>query len=185
MTLPSLVVSAAPIGYEGRLVEVECDITNGLPAIRIVGLANKSVDEAKERIRSALTNSLLEYPAKHITINLAPAELPKDGTHYDLPIAIAVLLSSGQLRKEEVTDALFAGELTLSGAIRPVSGIITIAETARNHKISTIYVPKANVDQARLVSGITIIGVESLKELFLHLKKKLFYSQLTHRTSTA
>ncbi len=172
MTLPSMVLSAAPIGFEGKLVEVECDITNGLPAIRIVGLANKSIDEAKERIRSAITNSLLEYPAKHITINLAPAELPKDGTHYDLPMAIAILLSSGQLRREDVKDTLFAGELTLSGAIRPVSGIITIAETAKLHGISTLFIPKANIDQAQLVRGISIIGVTSLKELFLHLKKE-------------
>lgn len=179
MTLPSLVVSAAPIGFEGKLVEVECDITNGLPTIRIVGLANKSVDEAKERIRSAITNSLLDYPSKHITINLAPAEIPKDGTHYDLPIAISLLLSSGQLRKDDISDALFAGELTLSGAVRPVSGIITIAETAKKHGVSTIYIPKANVHQARLVTDITIIGVSSLKELFLHLKKEVVLQPTT------
>lgn len=166
----SAVLSAASVGYEGKLIEVECDITNGLPAIRIVGLANRSVDEARERIKSAITNSLLDFPAKHITINLAPAELPKEGAHYDLPIAIAVLVGSGQLRLEEVSDALFAGELTLSGSVRPVPSVVTIAEVARDHGIARLYLPEENVHQAQLVSNIEIIGVKSLKQLFLHLK---------------
>lgn len=166
------VLTAAPIGFDGSLVEVECDITKGLPAIRIVGLANKSIDEAKERIRSAITNSLLDYPAKHITINLAPAELPKNGTHYDLPIAIALLVSSGQLLESDVTEAAFVGELSLNGDVRPVSGIISIVETLHESGIHTIYVPVANLAQAALVEGPNIIGIRSLKGLFLHLKKE-------------
>lgn len=164
------VASVAPIGFDGQLVEVESDATKGLPNFRIVGLANKAIDEARERVRSAITNSLLDFPAKHITINLAPAELPKDGTHYDLPIALATIISSGQLLQSEVAKSVFAGELALDGSIRPVSGVITIAETARNNGFQTLYLPKANVPQALLVSGIDIIGVMSLKELFLHLK---------------
>lgn len=179
------VLSAAPIGYDGQIVEVESDISNGLPAIRIVGLANKSVDEAKERIKSAITNSLLDYPAKHITINLAPAELPKSGSHYDLPIAIATLVSSGQLRPAEVENAIFAGELGLSGDIRPVSGIVTIAETAKKHGATTLYVPINNADQACLVSGITIIGLASLKELYLHLKAEQLIPPHVSTTSHA
>ncbi len=164
--------TVAPVGFDGQLIEVESDATKGLPNFRIVGLANKSIDEAKERVRSAITNSLLEFPAKHITINLAPAELPKEGTHYDLPIALATLVSSGQLRQTEVSDALFVGELALSGDIRPVSGAMLAAEVAKNNKITTVFVPAINLAQAELVSNITIIGVSSLKELFLHLKKE-------------
>jgi magnesium chelatase family protein len=82
------VFSVAPLGVEGHLIEVESDMTKGLPGLQIVGLGNKAIDEAKERVKSAISNSLLEYPAKKITVNLAPAELPKDGTHYDLPIAL-------------------------------------------------------------------------------------------------
>ena len=167
---PATILTAAPIGFDGRTVEVECDSTKGLPAIRIVGLANKSVDEAKERIKSAITNSLLEYPARHLTINLAPAELPKSGTHYDLPIAVAILENSGQLRAHETHDAYLAGELALSGDIRPISGAVTIAETARDAGASVLYLPVANVPQAQLVTGIEIIGVPNLKTLFLHLK---------------
>ena len=175
------VISAAPIGFEGQLVEVESDATKGLPNFRIVGLANKAIDEARERVRSAITNSLLDFPAKHITINLAPAELPKDGTHYDLPIALATIISSGQLLQSEVKDGVFAGELALDGSIRPVSGIITIAETARNNGYRTLYLPKANVPQALLVTDIEIIGVASLKELFLHLKGEHILTPATIR----
>lgn len=167
------VLSVAPVGFEGHIVEVESDLTRGLPGLQIVGLGNKAIDEAKERVKSALTNSLLEYPAKRMTINLAPAELPKDGTHYDLPIALALLVSSGQLRQQEVENAVFAGELALDGRLRPIGGATTIAEAARKNGCSTLYVPLANVTQASLVQGITIIGVVSLKQLYLHLKKEV------------
>ena len=94
------IFTVAPVGFEGTLVEVESDMKKGLPSIQIVGLGTKSVDEAKERVRSAVTNSLLEFPTKKITINLAPAELVKDGAHYDLPIALSILISSGQFVRQ-------------------------------------------------------------------------------------
>lgn len=167
------VFTVAPVGFEGALVEVESDTKKGLPTIQIVGLGTKSVDEAKERVRSAITNSLLDFPARKITINLAPAELIKDGAHFDLPIAIAILISGGQLRQTEVADAAFAGELALDGTIRPIKGAINIAETARNAGIKRLYIPSANVSQACLIDGIGVIGVNSLKDLYLHLKSEL------------
>ncbi len=166
------ILTAAPVGYDGYLVEVEGDITKGLPAFSIVGLGNKAIDEAKERVKSAITNSLLEYPSRRITINLAPAELPKDGTHYDLPIAVAILSASGQIHSSEVHSCVFAGELALDGSVRPVSGIISIVEAARAKKVSTAYIPIENMPQAQLIDGIDLIGVTCLKELFLHLKKE-------------
>lgn len=166
----SKVSTVAPVGFEGQIVEVESDVTKGLPNFRLVGLANKSVDEARERVKSAITNSLLDFPAKHITINLAPAEIPKDGTHYDLAIALATMTSNGQLRQKDITNAVFAGELALNGDIRPISGAITIAETARSHGINAVYLPASNAPQARLVEGVTIYPVANLKDLFLHLK---------------
>ena len=164
------VLTAAPIGYDGRLIEVESDMKAGLPALQIVGMGSKAIDEAKERVRSAIANSLLDFPAKKLVINLAPAELPKDGSHYDLAIAIAVLVSSGQLQQAEVNNALFAGELSLDGHLRPVKGIISIAEVARDSGYETLYLPHENADQAGLVEGISLIPVRSLQELFLHLK---------------
>lgn len=167
------VLTVAPVGYEGAVVEVESDSKKGLPAIQIVGMGTKSVDEAKERVRSAITNSLLEFPSKKITINLAPAELIKDGAHYDLPIALAILVSSGQLQQSEVDKAIFAGELALDGTLRPIKGTINIAQTAKRAGITRIFVPKVNTEQASLISDIEIIGVSHLKEIYLHLKGEM------------
>jgi magnesium chelatase family protein len=172
MTMVAKILSAAPVGFDGHLIEVESDATKGLPSLQIVGMGNKAIDEAKERVKSAIINSLLEYPVKRITINLAPAELPKDGTHYDLPIALAILTSSGQLRQAEVNQAAFAGELALDGKLRPIKGAITLAETAKKAGLKHIYLPEANVQQASLVEGIAVIGIDSLKSLYLHLKQE-------------
>lgn len=163
------VISATAYGFEGRLIDIECDTSKGLPALSIVGLGNKAIDEAKERVRSAVKNSHLDFPSQKVTINLAPADLPKDGSHFDLPIALAILIVSGQLRQDSLRGTLCAGELGLGGELRPVRGIINIAETAREHGLTTLIVPKANEAQARLVEGITVIGAPNLASLFLHL----------------
>lgn len=166
------VMTVAPIGFEGSMIEVECDATKGLPSLQIVGLGNKAIEEAKERVRSAISNSLLEFPKKRITINLAPAEMPKDGAHYDLPIALAILCVSGQLRQAELDKSIFAGELALDGNLRSIKGAINITQLAKNSGFKRIYLPIGNVDQASLISGIEIFGVTSVKELFLHLKQE-------------
>ena len=172
-TISSMVAKVtciAPIGFSGALIEVESDAKQGLPTLQIVGMGNKAIDEARERVRSAITNSLLEFPAKKITVNLAPAELPKDGSHYDVAIALSILCVSGQLQQSQLTSAAFVGELTLDGSIRPVRGIINMAEIARDNNVSTLYLPSQNLSQAQLVEGIELIPVASLKELFLILK---------------
>jgi magnesium chelatase family protein len=179
------VITVAPVGFDGSIVEVESDAKKGLPTIQIVGMGNKSVDEAKERVRSAITNSLLEFPAKKIIINLAPAELPKDGAHFDLAIALSILVASGQLRQKEVHDAIFAGELALDGNLRPIKGTVNIAETARTAGVSTLYVPFANAEQASLIRGITVIGIKTLKELYLHLKQESIITPTPVRSVTS
>lgn len=181
----SKIFSVAPLGFDGHIVEVESDMTKGLPGLQIVGLGNKAIDEAKERVKSAITNSLLEYPARRITVNLAPAELPKDGTHYDLPIALAILTSSGQLRQTETADAVFAGELALDGRLRPIAGAITIAEMAKKAGYKNAYLPIENVPQALLVEGVTVYGVKTLKELFLHLKGELRLPEVSLEAPTS
>lgn len=173
------IFTALSLGYDSHIVEVEADAKAGLPAIQIVGMGNKAIDEAKDRVKSAIVNSFLEVPAKKITVNLAPAELPKDGSSFDLPIAIAILTISGQLRQKDIGKALFVGELSLSGALRPVRGIINSVEAARDNHFDVIYVPQDNLAQASLVKGVTIIGVSSLKDLYLHLKKELMLSAAT------
>lgn len=164
--------SAIPYGFEGRLVEVEGDMNRGLPAFNIVGMASKTVNEAKERVRSAINNSGFAFPTKKVTISLAPAELTKDGAYLDLPIALTVLVLSGQLLKSDVTNRLFVGELSLNGELRAVKGIINIVEIAKEAGVTEIYVPKANSSQASLVSGVNVYGVGTLQELFLVLKKQ-------------
>ncbi len=167
------VACAAPIGFSGSLIEVECDAKRGLPGLQIVGMGNKAIDEAKERVRSAITNSLLDFPSSKITINLAPAELPKDGSQYDLSIAIAILTVSGQLTQQQVGSSVFIGELALDGTLRPVRGVINATECAQANGFSRIFIPEDNCDQALLVEGIEIIPITNLKQLYLHLKQEV------------
>lgn len=169
----SKVMTVAPRGFSGQLVEVESDLSNGLPSLQIVGLGNKSIDEAKDRVKSAITNSLLDYPKKKLTINLAPAEIPKDGTHYDLPIALAILCSSGQIKQEELKKSIFAGELALDGSIRTVRGSLIIAETAKKLGFESVYMSKTDCQQATIIKGVNLYPVSNLKQLYLHLKKEV------------
>ncbi|OYW85829.1 magnesium chelatase [Candidatus Saccharibacteria bacterium 32-49-10] len=164
------VLSATPIGFNGQLIDVEGDLSSGLPNLQIVGLGNKAIDEARDRVRSAIKNSLLDFPKGKIVINLAPAELPKDGTQFDLAIAVAILCLGGTLAAQELRESLFVGELALDGTVKPIRSAISAAETAKKHGLSKLYLPSENTRQALLISGIEIIPVKSLKQLFLHLK---------------
>lgn len=179
----SKVFTVAPVGFSSKLIEVESDSSSGLPSLQIVGLGNKAIDEAKDRVKSAIVNSLLDYPKRKITVNLAPAELPKDGAHYDLPIALSILGSSGQIRQSELDGAVFAGELALDGTIRPIKGALSIAEGAKNTGIKTIYVPSLNASHASLIKEVNIIPVDNLKQLYLHLKKEAIINP--YRASTS
>ena len=164
------IYSAIPYGFGGKLVEVEGDMNRGLPTFNIVGMANKTINEAKERVRSAIVNSKFSFPDKKVTINLAPAELQKDGAYLDLPIALSILLLSGQLIKSDVAGKIFVGELSLNGEIKPVRGIINVVEKAKKSGCADVYVPIKNLPQASLISGVTIYGVDTLQNLFLALK---------------
>ena len=130
-------------GVDSRRVWVEADIRVGLPAFTIVGLADKAVREARERVRSAITNSGFEFPQKRITINLAPAYLRKIGPGFDLPLAMAILAASGQVEREQVEGCVFAGELSLTGELRPIRGALAVAQGTRAHGLARIVVPAA------------------------------------------
>lgn len=163
------IYSATSLGYDGKLIDVEGDASNGLPGLLIVGLGNKAVDEAKERVRSAIKNSGLDFPRKRITINLAPADLPKDGSHLDLPIALAILSLSKQIDHTKLVDALAVGELGLDGTLKPVGGVISHAEVTGQLGRKTLIVPAENAAQAALVGGIEVLGARNLREVFLHI----------------
>ncbi|MEJ0021712.1 MAG: YifB family Mg chelatase-like AAA ATPase [Candidatus Doudnabacteria bacterium] len=158
------VFSAALVGLSADVVEVEVDISSGLPATIVVGLPDTAVQEARERVKSAIKNSSAIFPRNRVAINLAPADVPKNGTHYDLPIALSVLLNSGQVFFEP-KDKLFLGELALDGNLRPVSGVLPILLMAREKGFKQVFIPKANSREASLVTDIEIIPIKSLYEV--------------------
>lgn len=162
--MTSTIYSSTNIGYTGELISVECDLVNSIPGIVIVGLGAKAIDESRERIRSAIKNSGLAMPKKKATLNLAPADLPKDGTSYDLPMAIAILVASGEVDNNElVANSSFIGELSLDGSIRPVKGIISHIQVAKEEGLQHIFIPQGNALQAELMSGIAVIPCKNLK----------------------
>jgi len=170
--MSSKVLSAAVFGLECEIVEVESDIGFDLPKILIVGLPDKSVEESRERVRSALKNSGAEFPRRKVTVNLAPAHIKKEGPVYDLPIAVSILSVSGQIHlNEEWSKQLFIGELSLDGMVRPVFGMLSVAMSAKKKGIKKIFIPKANAREAGLVMGVDIYPVETLRQLVDHLNK--------------
>ncbi|MBI4100495.1 YifB family Mg chelatase-like AAA ATPase, partial [Candidatus Microgenomates bacterium] len=166
------VISGAVVGLEAMPIEVEVDIAaQGLPAFNIVGLPDKAVEEAKERVRSALKNSGADFPAKRITVNLAPADLPKEGPSYDLPIALGILLASGQL-EADLSDALILGELSLDGKLRHTKGVLPQVILAKEKGFKRVFLPKDNRSEASIIDGPKIFSPGSLLDLFNHLTEQ-------------
>lgn len=167
------VLSAACIGLEGVMIDVEVDVASrGFPTLTIVGLASKAVDEAKDRVKAAIVNAAFEMPDSRITINLAPADIPKQGSSFDLPIAIGILAASGVIDTEPLAKSLFIGELSLEGRVRRVPGVISISLLAKERGIENLFIPFENVKEASLIEGINIYPVLSLIDLILHLNKQ-------------
>ena len=162
------VLSGAVVGLDGELIEVEVDIASGLPAFTIVGLPDAAVQEARERVRAAVRNSGCAFPTWRITVNLAPADIRKEGPSFDLPIAAGVVLASEQV-VADVSRALFLGELSLDGRLRSTHGILPMVSLARERGLSDVYVPADDAAEASLVEGINIYGVASFAALVRHL----------------
>ncbi|MBI3624355.1 YifB family Mg chelatase-like AAA ATPase [Candidatus Saccharibacteria bacterium] len=161
--------SIVEYGTGGLLLDIECHLTNGLPMIVIVGFANKAVDEAKERVRSAFASSNLDLPRKRITINLAPADLPKESTSFDLAIATAILQAARQIKTDEMTTSVVLGELGLDGSVRAIRGTIGKVLAARDLGYKTIFLPTANFSQAMMVPDLSVVPVNNLRDLYLDL----------------
>lgn len=164
----AIVHSRAQVGVEAPAVTVEAHLANGLPSLALVGLPETAVKESKDRVRSAILNCAFDFPPRRITLNLAPADLPKDGGRFDLAIALGILAASGQVPAIALEHLECLGELALSGAIRPVQGVLPAALAARAAG-RTLVVPKANAEEASLASGLTVIAVEHLLEVAAHL----------------
>ena len=161
--------SCAVIGLDGVVVEVEVDSGQGLPKIIIVGLPDAAVQESRERVQSAIKNSGLSFPRKHITVNLAPASVRKAGPVYDLPIALGILIASGQVPGESVEGTLVLGELSLDGGVRHVRGVLPMAALAREQGFERLFVPESDANEAALIPDLEIIPVSSLASLYAHL----------------
>ena len=159
------VASAAVVGIEAAPIDVEVDVAVGLPCCNIVGLADAGVREGRVRIRGALENSGFKLPPRRITVNLAPADLRKDGAAYDVPIAVGMLCAAGMVEPDALTSTLFVGELALDGTLRPVRGVLPIAAWARGRQVRRLVVPPENAQEAAVVGGCDVQAPRHLAEL--------------------
>ncbi|HKK82928.1 MAG TPA: YifB family Mg chelatase-like AAA ATPase [Atribacterota bacterium] len=165
--------STALFGVDAFVVEVEIDVSNGLPSFNIVGLPDTAVQESKERVRSAIKNAEYQFPMQRITVNLAPANVKKEGPALDLPIAIGILAANNQINNFSYRKFIIIGEVSLNGQIRPVNGILSIALMARRKGIKNIIVPKENAPEAGIVDGINIYPITNLREVVRFLNKEI------------
>ncbi len=167
------VLSSAVIGIDAYLLDVEVDISLGLPIFSIVGLPDLAVKESKDRVRAAIKNIGLDFPVKKITINLAPADIKKEGSAFDLPIAIGILVAEGIIPKEKIKELLIAGELSLDGRVKPIRGALSIAVAAKNAGMSGIILPSENAPEAGVVKGINVYAVETLSQVIEFINSRL------------
>ncbi len=167
--------SAQNIGIESEIIDVEIDITPGMPNFTIVGMAGKSVDESRERVAASIKNTGGTFPSKRLTINLAPAELPKNSTNFDLPMALGIMALSGTVDPDDLKDFLILGELSLDGKVRGINGVVSACIKAKELGIQKLVLPAGNKEEANLVKGMNIFFVESLEECVLGLKNPDFF----------
>jgi magnesium chelatase family protein len=169
------IYSAAVLGLEAEIVEVEADLGGGqMGSFATVGLPDLAVNEARERVRSAIKNSQVDFPHVKVTVNLAPANLKKQGSGYDLPIAISIIAVLGKLKSSELdfSKMIFVGELALDGRLRPVNGILSIAMSAVRNGFERLIVPTANASEAALVAGVEVLAIDNLRQLLDYLLAK-------------
>lgn len=169
----SIVKSMSLHGLEGYPIEVQVDVSGGLPCFEIVGLPDTSIREAKERVKTAIKNSGYELQSRRIIVNLAPANTKKEGSYLDLPIAIAILLNIGEIQSKDLESTIFIGELSLDGKVNKVNGILPICIEARRLGIKKVIVPYENSNEAAIVDGIDVIGIKTLKEIVEYLNKEI------------
>jgi len=167
----SKVKSCGLFGIDGFTIDVETDISSGMPAFEIVGLADVAVKESKERVRAAIKNMGMEFPVRRITVNLAPANMKKEGSALDLPVALGILISTGQVRNDSlnIENYMFIGELSLDGEVKPVNGVLPMAICALRSGVENLVLPMANADEAAVVKGLNVLPVKNIAEVTSHL----------------
>src|SRR5262245_20573786 len=155
---------ATVFGVDACTVQVEVDVSFGLPMFTMVGLPDASVRESRDRVKSAIRNSGFEFPPHRVTVNLAPADVRKAGSSFDLPIALGILAAQGTVERRAIADIVILGELSLDGSIQPARGVLPIAAAARRDDVVSILLPRANAGEASIVTGLHILAVSSLTE---------------------
>lgn len=167
----SKILSVGLFGLQSYMIEVEADVSGGMPVFDIVGLPDLAVKESRNRIRTVIKNLSFKFPVSRITVNLAPADIRKEGSLYDLPILLAVLSASEQL-KSDLSESAFIGELALDGRLRAANGVLAMAAEAKAQGIKNLFVPKVNAAEGAVISGISVFGIEHISEIFDHLNGK-------------
>lgn len=165
----SKIKSLGLMGMDGYVVLVETDISNGLPTFDMVGLGDTAVKESKERVRAAIKNAGFKFHVNKITVNLAPADKRKEGSAFDLPIALGILAATGQVKLSNTGNSAFLGELSLDGGIKPVKGILPMTISAKENGIENIFLPVENADEAAIVSGINVYPAKTINDVVNHL----------------
>ncbi|SFB24877.1 magnesium chelatase family protein [Acetitomaculum ruminis DSM 5522] len=173
MTIFTIVKSAVIEGIDSKLVSVETDVSNGIPYFEMVGDLAHNVKEAKERVKTAIKNSGFQFPPKHIIINIAPADIKKKGTVFELPIALGILAGLGYVDNSALNDRLFVGEMSLDGKINPVNGVLAMVYDARKQGIKEVILPRKNAFEGAVIEGIKIIGVDDLRQTIDYLNGKI------------
>ena len=168
----AIVESMALHGLTGYLINVQIDVSAGLPHWEIVGLPDASVKESKERVRTAIKNSGIEFPSRKITVNLAPANTKKEGSFFDLPIAIGILIATENLQYVDIEDTIFMGELSLDGTLNKINGVLPMCIEALKLGIKKVILPIGNEKEASVVKGLEVIGVKNLNQAIKYLKKE-------------
>lgn len=168
----SIVKSMSLHGLEGYLIDVQVDISAGMPSWEVVGLPDISVKESKERVRTAIKNSGYEFQSRKIVVNLAPADTKKEGSFFDLPIAVGILINFEEIISKNLEDTVFLGELSLDGRLNHINGVLPMCIEAKNLGMKCIILPEENAKEASIVDGIQVIGVKNLKQVVDYLNQK-------------
>lgn len=153
------------LGLEGYLIDVEVDVSTGIPDWQIVGLPDAGLKEAKQRVKTAIKNAGYDFPSRKIVVNLAPANTRKEGSMFDLPIAIGILMNNGQIKRQNLDNTIIIGELSLDGKLNKVNGVLPITIEAKKLGIKRIILPKENAKEASIIKGMQIIGISNLKQM--------------------
>lgn len=170
----SIVKSIALHGLQGYLVNIQVDISSGMPSFEIVGLPDTSIRESKERVKTAIRNSTLDFLSRKIVVNLAPASTKKEGSTFDLPIAVGILIANGFIYDADLSDTVLIGELALDGSICPIKGILPICIEAKHLGMKRILLPKTNAKEASIIDGLEIIPISNLNEIIDYLNGCFF-----------